>query len=78
MNFYIQVYNEDGDLIRKGAPFARFRDALVRARSTYCFGQFHIECPDNYTPTRDEQLLIAPKERKPRLSAKQKQLLDTL
>lgn len=74
MTFHLYLRDFEGDLIRTPPSYSSFVSAARAGKSLTDWGQFHVECPDGYVPTREEQLLITPS-----LTTKKKQqLLDTL
>jgi hypothetical protein len=74
-SFFLQVRAPSGHLLRDGNRYPSFAAAAGVGRSLYTWGQFHVECPDGYIPSRSEQLLITVR---PSKLSKAQQRLDSL
>lgn len=67
-SFSLQVM-EDG-VLEHHSYHATYRDAVLVGQRVAGFGSFHVVCPGDRPPTREEQLLIeAPVKRSKKLEA---------
>lgn len=91
MKFDLQFYDSCGCEKRtESTPLAHhsfhptFQLAVLKGQQVFGYGLFHVECPDKYVPSREEQLLIEPEDEaksakaRKKLERKRKHLLDNL